>query len=138
MAYRLRVTKKQFGDVIILLLFDKFFDEDFLSQNEAFNDVFDKMERAGLKGKIFQKYFDVEPSIRSKYKQFKRNFNEEGNAVSVYMADGDDIEESTEEYREIILETIKRVTGKEDPDIEKVEEFTNNLLGDILKNEGDE
>jgi hypothetical protein len=66
---RLNITKKQLGDFIILLLFDRAFDEEFISENEIFNDLMDKLENRGLQTLIFNKYFDVDAQLRGKYKQ---------------------------------------------------------------------
>jgi hypothetical protein len=133
MSYRLNITKKELGDFIIMLFFDKFFDEELLQENEKFNDFFHKMESLELKGYIFKKYFDVEPNIRSKYKMFRRNFDDEGSNVNIFMKDSVDEEENLD-YKELILETIKKVTGKENPDKEKINQFTNDLLNSIMEN----
>lgn len=131
MSYRLNITKKQLGDFIIMLFFDKFFDEELLQENEKFNEVFRKMESLGLKGYIFKRFFDVDPQIRSKYKIFRRNFDDEDSSVSIVMKNS--VEENEDsDYRELILETIKRITGKENPDMKKVDQFTNELLECIM------
>lgn len=137
MAYRLRLTKKQLGDFVIMLFFDKLFDETLLEENEKFNEIFEKLETLGLKGFIFQKFFDVDPSIRSKYKQFRKNFDKDNGSVSIIMTENE-VEEDYSDYRELIVESIKRITGKENPDPEKVQEFTNKLINDIVyTNEGE-
>ena len=42
MSYRFNIEKQQLGDLIILLMFDKMFDEEFMNNNEKFNELFDE------------------------------------------------------------------------------------------------
>jgi hypothetical protein len=138
MSYKLRLNKEKLGDFLILVLFDKLFDDTFLVDNPKFNEVFEKMESLGLKSIIFDNYFNVDPSLSSKYKQFRREFDKEGSKVSLFMFD-DIQEEYDDDYREIIMECVKRITGKNNPDPNKVEEFTKQVIDDIfLLNEEDE
>jgi hypothetical protein len=66
---RLNLTKKQLGDFLILVLFDRAFDEDFIKNNEVFDDLMTQLEKRGLQTVIFNKYFSVDAALRGKYKQ---------------------------------------------------------------------
>lgn len=137
MSYKLRLNKEKLGDFFILVLFDKLFDETFLVDNPKFNEVFETMEARGLKSIVFDNYFEVDPQLRSKYKQFRKEFDKEGSKVSLFMFD--DIQEEYDDYRELIVECVKRITGKSNPDPDRLEEFTKQVIDDIvLLNEGDE
>mgnify|MGYP000423853844 CR=1 FL=1 len=132
MSYRFNIEKQQLGDLIILLMFDKMFDEEFMNNNEKFNELFDELKGLGLKGKLFDKYFSIDPQIRSKYKIFRREFDNENSQVSVRMLPNE-TNESLDIYEEIIYECIKRITGKDEPNPEKVKLFTEQVINDILE-----
>jgi len=132
MSYRFNIEKQQLGDLIILLMFDKMFDEEFMNNNEKFNELFDELKGLGLKGKLFDKYFSIDPQIRSKYKIFRREFDNENSQVSVRMMPNE-TNESLDIYEEIIYECIKRITGKDEPNPEKVKLFTEQVINDILE-----
>lgn len=132
MSYRFNIEKQQLGDLIILLMFDKMFDEEFMNNNEKFNELFDELKGLGLKGKLFDKYFSIDPQIRSKYKIFRKEFDNENSQVSVRMLPNE-TNESLDIYEEIIYECIKRITGKDEPNPERVKLFTEQVINDILE-----
>ena len=37
--YRLNIKKKNFGDIIILILFDKLFDQNYIEESKLFNEL---------------------------------------------------------------------------------------------------
>ena len=128
--FRLNINKQQLGDIIVLILFDKLFNEDFIKSSALFNDIRDLMNKKGMKGKIFQMYFDIDPSLRSKYKQFSNKINGDQN-VSIWIKENEENEEQqNEEKEQLIIETVKRVTGKSNPNEEKLQQLIDELLGD--------
>lgn len=92
MGYKLNITKEELGDFIIMVFFDKMFDDSFLKNNENFDELFQELAGMGLKGRIFDKYFDVDPKIRSRYRMFKRSFYDPGK-VTINMRNGESEEE---------------------------------------------
>lgn len=137
MAYKFSIDKKQLGDLIILLMFDKMFDDEFMNDNEKFNELFEDLKGLGLKGKLFDKYFDIDMKVRSKYFIFRREFDKENTQVSIKMHP-DQLKESYGTYEEVILECIKKLSGKSDPNPEKVKLFTEQVINDIVKEEEDD
>jgi len=125
--YRLNVKKHKFGDIIILILFDKLFDQNYIEESPLFNELAETLNKKGMKSFLFQWYFSVDPNIRSRYKQFKKMIK--NNNVSINITT--DNESQNEDYKKIILETVKRVTGKHNPDSEKLHILTEQILNDI-------
>ena len=111
--YRLTIPKEKFGDLIILLLFDKVFDEEFMVDNERFNAVFEKLKDKGIKSILFSEYFNLDSKIKNRYKKFRSHLQEEGEDVSLFLFHTDTIEESEDFYKELIRESVKKLTKKE-------------------------
>ena len=126
--FRLNIKKEKFGDIIVLILFDKLFDPGFVSESKLFNEIANRLDKKGLKSILFQYYFDVDPNIRSRYKMFKKMI--QNNDVSIRITT--DKANQNEDYKRIIRETVKRVTGKHNPDSEKLEILTEQILDDTL------
>lgn len=91
--YNLRLNKKELGDLISLLFFDKLFKEDIMTDNEDFNVMFEKMITAGIKPIIFSHYFNIEPTLRSKYKRFRDSLENEGATVNIRLTPNEEQEE---------------------------------------------
>lgn len=137
-------SKDKLGDFIILLLFDKVFNEEFLSDNERFEEVFSQLDKLNLRSILFDKYFEIDSGLRTKYKRFRSKFDKEDTNVMLYIIPGEeekknesiqqkvDSDDLVLSYKQLIYECIRKITGKENPDPLKVEEFTNNMLSDIL------
>jgi len=122
--YRLNIKKQELGDLIVLLLFDKLFNKEFIEESELFNTLIEVLENKGMKSKLFQYYFDVDPSLRSKYKHFSRKIEEQN--ASVWIKEDTQQNESYEE--QLITEVVKKVTGKDNPNEEKLQMLINELL----------
>jgi hypothetical protein len=118
-------------------MFDKMFDDEFMNDNEKINELFEDLKGLGLKGKLFDKYFDIDMKVRSKYFIFRREFDKENTQVSIKMHP-DQLKESYGTYEEVILECIKKLSGKSDPNPEKVKLFTEQVINDIVKEEEDD
>ena len=127
--FKLNIKKKKFGDIIVLILFDKLFDPDFVNESHLFNEIANKLDKKGFRSILFQYYFDVDSNIRSRYKMFKKLI-ESNNNVAINITT--DKEDQNEDYRKIIKETVKRVTGKHNPDSEKLNLLTEQILNDTL------
>ncbi|MFW6173621.1 MAG: hypothetical protein ACOC5T_07745 [Elusimicrobiota bacterium] len=66
---RLNLTKQELGDFIIMLLFDKAFDEEFLMNNENFQEFMKRLRSKGLQSIAFDAFFSVDPQLRAMYKK---------------------------------------------------------------------
>lgn len=94
--YRLMVPKSKMEDFIMLVIFDKMFDPESMNEYHKFNEFFELMESRGLKSEVFKKYFDIDTNLRSRYKNFKRDFTNMDSNVMVYLFE-DREEENSEE-----------------------------------------
>ena len=130
---RFNLTKKQLGDFIIMLLFDSLFDDEFLDNNEEYRDLVEWLSGKGAQSRIFKLFFKVDGTIRSRYKIFRKFYDEDGKRVSIDMYN--DINEQEDFYKELITEVVKRVTGKEDPNPEKLQSLQEDIINDIIRGE---
>lgn len=137
---RLNLTKKQLGDFLILVLFDRAFDEDFIKNNEVFDDLMTQLEKRGLQTVIFNKYFSVDAALRGKYKQWRNAFDNESRKVAVEISpDGKNEEEIYDFYKDIVTETVKQVTGKKELNEKKLKDLQDYILWYIMdKEKGEE
>ncbi len=130
---RFNLTKKQLGDFIIMLLFDSLFDDEFLDNNEEYRDLVEWLSGKGAQSRIFKLFFKVDGTIRSRYKIFRKFYDEDGKRVSIDMYN--DINEQEDFYKELITEVVKRVTGKEDPNPEKLQSLQEDIINDMIRGE---
>jgi hypothetical protein len=70
--FKLNITKEKLGDFLIMILFDKLFNKEFVNSSEAFNKLKQDLEDKGMKSKIFKSYFDIDIELRTKYRQFSK------------------------------------------------------------------
>lgn len=126
--YRLNINKKNFGDIISLILFDKLLDETFVEESEIFNELRDFLEGKGLKTKLFKLYFKIDPNLRSKYKTFKKMVKK--GDVSISFFEGEDF---NEDYKQIIEYCVKDITKKENINEEKLNIFIDEVLTNVFK-----
>lgn len=94
--FRFRIPKSQLEDLLIMMLFDRLFDESFMIQEteeSKFQHIFEAMSSAGFKSKLFSEYFKVDSFIRIRYKRLKKEFTKEGNDVIIQLKDIDQEED---------------------------------------------
>lgn len=130
---RLNLTKNQLGDFIIMLLFDSSFDDEFLQNNEKYRILIDDLSQKGLQSKVFKLFFDVDSQIRARYKSFRNSYDRDGKKVSIELFD--DLTEQENFYKDIITEIVKRVTGKEEPNPEKLQSLQEDIINDMVRGE---
>lgn len=127
--YRLNIDKNKFGDLMALLLFNKFFNKEFIDNSELFNRMINDLEKKGFKSKIFEYYFDTDSNLRSRFKQFTKMIEQDRDvAINIWY---DDDENINEDYKQIIKSTVQKVTGKEEPDEEKLNELTEQIINEL-------
>lgn len=130
---RLNITRKELGDIILLLMFDKSFDEEFIEQNELFNEVFDALKNRGIDSLLFRTYFDINGNLRRMYRQWKSVFDYDKRRLSIEIFP-DELEESvpinqdTEYLKSIIEKTVKKVIKKENLNPEKLKKLQEEIL----------
>ncbi len=132
---RLNLNKNQLGDLIIMLLFDSAFDDEFLEQNTHYRELIDELTQQGLQNRTFKRFFKVDGQIRARYKMFRDAFDSKGKRVTIELL-ADMFENEDDFVRYIITETVKKITGKENPNPDKLTSLQESILSDI-NNEGE-
>lgn len=133
--YRINITKGKLGDLLVLLLFEKFKDENFIKESETFNELLDALKTKGLRAKLHEFFFDVNPNLRSRFKQFSKMIRKDRDvAINIWFDDEESVNEN--EYQKRIIETcVKKLTKRDNPNKEKLDSFIKEVLNDI---EGEE
>ena len=52
--FKLNIKKKRFGDIIVLILFDKLFDQSYIEESPLFNKLAETLNKKGMKSFLFQ------------------------------------------------------------------------------------
>lgn len=130
---RFNLVKRQLGDFIIMLLFDSAFDDEFLQDNELYRTLIDEMASKGLQSRAFKAFFKVDGQVRARYKMFRDAYEKDGRRVSIELFD--DLTEQEDFYKELITEVVKRVTGKEEPNPEKLQSLQEDIINDMVRGE---
>lgn len=129
--YRMNITKGKLGDLLALLLYEKMKNDEFVSESEMLNELIDVMKTKGLRPKLHSFFFDVEGNFRSRFRQMVKMLEKDRDVAINIWFDEDEPKNEEVEYRQIIEACVKKLTKKENPNPEKLEEFINEVINEL-------
>lgn len=127
---RLNLTRQELGDFLIMILFDRSFDDSFIDHNENFTELMNQLIQRGLQTSVFEYYFEVDPQLRTLYNQWRSAYDTENRRTSIEIHPDIVEEKQTEQdfYRELITEVVKKAVDKENPNPEKLKQLQDEIL----------
>lgn len=132
---RVTLSQEEFADFVILFLLDKMLNEDeVVTKNEAFNEIIDDMERKGLRTKFLAYFFDVDSNQRVDYKRIKKGFTNRSTTDTMILVS----KTKTDLFENMLRYVIKKITGKNNINEEKFQQFKGLIEKEFLSEEEDE
>ena len=148
----IKVNLKEFSDLILHMLLDKLLNPDeLLPNNEYLNEFVQFLEDRGARVQLMQAYRNMPGEMRREYKRFRDTLLDESdqNAVIFIKRPKDEEENESEnddsEYiltesqiKDIVMKSVQAATRKNNPNPDKLEELSENILNDLQNNEEEE
>lgn len=133
---RIKLNHNEFVDFIVIFLLERITKEDDVTYSEDAQNLFDTLQRKGMKSYLLKHFFGTDAEIRNKYKFINDVFNEleSSHTHELLLSQEEEVEESTQIYKDIIERTAQLVSGKTELDEEKLHRLQDTVINDIMNN----